>query len=303
MAAQSFPVGVYALDQFDLPEPLPGVGLAMRLSEDHPVLRPAAKLSEIHLVEGHEGMVLAQPLALSGEDLPPGVRVTVEALPGLPTLLLVRAGGRPVGLAPAGGGVAAERPELLTAFLAGTLIDTPDGPRRVEDLVAGDRVTTLANGSRALAWVARRRILPVEILAYPGLRPLCLPQGIAGNGSPLQLSPRQRILIDDWRAEVYFGEDRVLVAAEALSDSGDPRPGLTAEGVDYVVLLCDRHEILLADGALSESFHPDEAGLSALTAAERASLAAIWAEADLTRRRAAYPIVKNAEARAMRISG
>lgn len=303
MAAQSIPVGVYALDQFDLPERRAGVGLAVRLAEEPPRLRPDSRITEIHLVDSEEGMVLAQPLALSGEELPEGVRVTVEALEGISSLLLVRAGGRPVGLAAAGAGTAAEKPEHLTAFVAGTLIDTPDGQRPVEELVAGDRVTTLANGSRALVWVARRQILPVEILALPGLRPLSLPVGSAGNDRPLLVSPRQRMLIDDWRAEVYFGEDRVLVAAEALSDTRDTRPPLPKDGVEYVILMCDRHEVLVANGALTESFHPDEAALAALTDAEQASLAAVASRADLLRRRPAYPIVKNAEARALRLPG
>lgn len=309
MGAELIPVDLYALDAFDLEGHPPaaehqaGAGIAARLAETPPVLRSGARLSRILLHEDDDGMVLAQPLDLSGQSLPEGVRVTAEALPGLPNLLLVRSGGRPIGLAPAGGGIAADRPEALSALVAGTLIDTPEGPRLVETFVAGERVTTLANGSRPLVWVGRRRLLPVEIMACPGLRPLALPAGIAGNDRPLHLSPRHRVLIDDWRAEVYFGEDRVLVAAEALADPGDSRPGVPPDGLDYVMLLCDRHEILLADGALTESFHPGDGGLAALTVAERAEVTALVPEAELLRRRSAYPIIRNTEARAMRLSG
>ncbi|CAN1568089.1 Hedgehog/Intein (Hint) domain containing protein [Paracoccaceae bacterium] len=302
MAAHLIPVDLYALDQFDLPARQAGVGLASALAMQPPVLRQDARQCRMWLAEGIEGMSLGAPLTLAGVDQPQDTRVTVEALPGLAAFLLVRIGGTPVGLAMAGPGTDAESPELLSAFAAGTLIDTPDGHRAVETLVAGDRITTLANGSRPLVWVGHRRIMAVEILAYPGLRPLLLPKGSAGNDRPLLVSPRQRMLIDDWRAEVYFGEDRVLVSAEALSDSRDIRPPLSPEGVVYVMLLCDRHEILVAEGALTESFHPGETGLTALTAPERSSLAAVAAETDLARRRAAYPIVRNAEARALRLS-
>jgi len=302
MAAPLIPVDLFALDQFDLPARRAGVGLATTLAEVPPVLRQGAQQCRMWLAEGSEGMILGAPLTLSGVDQPQAVRVTVEALPGLAAFLLVRIGGSAVGLATAGPGLGAENPELLSAFVAGTLIDTPDGLRAVETLVAGDRIATLANGSRPLIWVGHRRIFPVEILAYPGLRPLLLPLGSAGNDRPLQVSSRQRMLIDDWRAEVYFGEDRVLVSAEALSDRRDARPALQPDGVEYVMLLCDRHEILVAEGALTESFHPGEAGLTGLTAPERAGLAAVIPEADLVRRRAAYPIVRNAEARALRLS-
>lgn len=302
MAAPLIPIDLFALDQFDLPARRAGVGLAAALAEVPPVLRLGAQENRMWLAEGTDGMTLGAPLAQSGIDQAQGVRVTVEALPGLAAFLLVRIGGTPVGLAARGNSTGADNPELLAAFAAGTLIDTPDGARPVETLVAGDRVTTIANGSRPLIWVGHRRIMAVEILAYPGLRPLLLPTGSAGNDRPLLVSPRQRMLIDDWRAEVYFGEDRVLVSAEALSDSRDARAVLHPLGVEYVMLLCDHHEILVAEGALTESFHPGEAGLTGLTAPERAELAAVIPEADLVRRRAAYPIVRNAEARALRLS-
>lgn len=301
MAAHLIPIDILTLDQFELPARRAGISLAALLAESPPILHVDAQKTRIWLAEGVGGMTLGAPLTLAGADQPHGTRVTVEALPGLVALLLVRIGGTAVGLATAGPGIGAEIPELLAAFVAGTLIDTPDGARRVETLAAGDRVTTLANGSRPLVWVGKRRVLPVEILAYPGLRPLLLPQGSAGNDRPLMVSSRQRMLIDDWRAEVYFGEDRVLVSAEALSDSRDERPALQPEGVEYVMLLCDRHEILVAEGALTESFHCAEAGLSALTPSERADIAKVIPEADLVRRRAAYPIMRNAEARALRL--
>ena len=111
------------------------------------------------------------------------------------------------------------------------------------------------------------------------------------------------MLIDDWRAAVYFGEDRVLVSAHALVDDQTARLVLPAAGLDYVILLCDRHEVLLAEGALSESFHPGATGLAGLTLANQAALAVAVPEADLIRRRAAFPIVRNAEARALRLQG
>ena len=194
-------------------------------------------------------------------------------------------------------------PNLLAAYAADTLIDTPDGPRAARSLAAGDVVTTLANGSRPLRWVGRRRVTAVEMLAHPGLRPVEFAPGAIGNDRALVVSPQQRMLIDDWRAAFYFGEDQVLVSALALVDDQAARLVLPETGLDYVVLLCDRHEVLLAEGALSESFHPGTTGLAGLPPAERETLAAEVPEADLIRRRAAFPIVRNAEARALRLQG
>ncbi len=277
MVAERITVGVYALDQVLLPRAAPGQGWPARLAEQTPTLEPRAKPTNLTLDVGAEGLALADPVDLAGVAHAAGLRVAVERVQGRAGLFLVRIGTKPVAvaiaypweeaLAPSTG---PGNPEGLAAYAAGTLIDTPDGLRAVETLAKGDVVTTLANGSRPLRWVGRRRVPVLELLAAPGLRPVEFATGVVGNGRPLLVSPQQRMLIDDWRAEVYFGEDRVLVAAQALVDDRAARVLLPPGGVDYVVLLCDRHEVLLAEGALSESFHPGEFGLSGLTLAARA---------------------------------
>lgn len=308
MMASRISVGVYALEQVLLPKPMAGKGWAARLADADPVLQSGALPRPMVLDDGPDGLALAEAVELGGGLQPQGARVAVDPVPGRSGVFVVKVGAKPVGLATAlpwepGTELKVEgpvEPEQLAAFTAGTLIDTPDGPRPVETLVAGDAVTTLANGSRPLRWVGRRQVTAVELIAHPGLRPVAFAQGAAGNARPLMVSPRQRMLIDDWRAEVYFGEDRVLVAAQALIDDQAARLVLPPGGVDYVVLLCDRHEVLIAEGALSESFHPGDSGLKGLTPAQRSEVLALVPEAEFQRRRAAFPIVRNAEARALR---
>ena len=304
MVSERITVGVHALDQVILPKPAVAKGWLARLAEAAPVLRDDAKPVAISLVEAPEGLVLAEAAELSGTSHAPGTRVAVDPVAGRPGLFLIRCSGKASALAsvlpwtcggeyPSRG---ADLTEDLAAFARGTLIDTPDGPRPVEELAAGDAVTTLANGSRPLRWVGRRRVEPVEMLAHPGLRPVVFTPGTVGNARALSVSPQQRMLIDDWRAEVFFGEDRVLV------DDQSACLVLPSGGVEYVLLLCDRHEVILAEGALSESFHPGSTGLAALDPAQRAEVAAIIPEEALQRRRAAFPIVRHAEARALRLS-
>ena len=312
MQAERITVGVHPLDQVLLSGSAAVRGWTQRLAEEAPRLAPHAKPQSMTITLAGEGLILAEATQLGGVIHARGVRVTVEQIAGRAGLYLLRLAGKPVAvacaddfaddwaaaLAPADRG---ERPEALAAYVAGTQIDTPDGPRPVEALVAGDVVTTLANGSRPLRWVGHRRVPVLELLATPGLRPVEFAAGVVGNLRPLMVSAEQRMLIDDWRAEVYFGEDRVLVAAQALVDDRLARLVLPERGVDYVTLLCDRHEVLLAEGALSESFHPGDAGLAALPSDKRAEVERLVAEADLRRRRAAFPIVRNAEARALRL--
>lgn len=309
MIADCITVGVFALDQVLLPKAAKAKGWAARLAETVPELAPGAASVPLTFAEGPEGLVLAEAATLAGTGWRQGTRASVEPVAGRAGLFLIRIGGKPVGVAGDTASAAGrlrrantpERPEALAAYTAGTLIDTPDGPRAAGTLVAGDVVTTLANGSRPLRWVGQRRVTPVELLARPGLRPVAFEPGAIGNDRWLMVSAQQRMLIDDWRAAVYFGEDQVLVSAQALVDDQAARLVLPVEGVDYVILLCDRHEVLLAEGALSESFHPGEAGLQGLGPAERADLATIVTDAELHRRKAAFPIVRNTEARALRL--
>ncbi len=310
MVADRIIVGVYALDHMLMPKPAAAKGWPARLAEVSPVLGPEAALCHLALSTASEGWALAETVDLGGARHHAGTKITVDAIEGRPGLFIVRLGGKAMGLAtsvPWDRGAEhvadrADQPAALAAYVAGTLIDTPDGSRPVEDLTQGDVVTTLSNGSRPLRWVGRRRVEPVELIAHPGLCPVEFAPGVVANGRALLVSPQQRMLIDDWRAAVYFGEDRVLVAAQALVDDQAARVVLPVAGVEYVVLLCDRHEVLIAEGALSESFHPGEVGLAALGPSARAEVAAILPEAELQRRRAAFPIVRHAEARALRLS-
>jgi hypothetical protein len=310
MTVQRITVGVHALDQVLLPQGS-AKGWAARLAAAAPRLGDTALPSALELAEGPDGLTLAQATRLGGTEWRTGTRAQVDPVAGRSGLFLVRIGGKAAGVASAADWLPGtehdangpKEPEALAAYAGDTLIDTPDGPRHAATLMPGDVVTTLANGSRPLRWVGRRRVSALEMLAHPGLRPVEFAPGVMGNDRALVVSPRKRLLIDDWRAAVYFGEDRVLVSASALVDDQAARLVLPPDGVEYVVLLCDRHEVLLAEGALSESFHPGETGLAGLPGRERAALAGIVPEAELQRRRAAFPIVRHAEARALRLQG
>ena len=83
-------------------------------------------------------------------------------------------------------------------------------------------------------------------------------QGALGHGLPcreMKVSPQHRMLIEGWRAEMLFGEAEVLAAAIHLTSLAGVEQVLTS-GVTYVHIMFDRHEIVLADGAWSESFQP-----------------------------------------------
>lgn len=155
---------------------------------------------------------------------------------------------------------------------AGTLIDTSGGTRAIETLREGDLVTTLDHGACPLRWIGRK-----TVCAQGAYAPILFRAGALGNRRDLMVSQRHRMLIEDWRAEYYFGQDRVLVGALHLLNGRDVvlRPGGL---VTYVHLLFDAHEIISAEGAPCESLHPGDQAMRMLDPAARNEVLSLFPE-------------------------
>lgn len=140
-----------------------------------------------------------------------------------------------------------------TCFGAGTLIETVSGPRPVEEIKPGELVLTRDGGPREVLWLAHRRHA-----ARGKAAPVRIAAGAMGNRADLVVSQQHRMLVTGWRAELYLGADEALVAARHLVNGTDIRIEEGGE-VDYYHLLFDRHELVWAEGILTESFHPAHA--------------------------------------------
>lgn len=140
----------------------------------------------------------------------------------------------------------------IPCFAAGTLISTTDGRRRVEDLQQGDLVLSKDHGAQPIRWIGRRAVCGLGEHA-----PIRFMAGAFGNDRPLQVSPNHRMLISGWRAQLYFGTDEILVAAKHLVN-GDTICRAPVAEVTYIHLLFDRHEVIFAEGAATESLHPGD---------------------------------------------
>lgn len=100
-------------------------------------------------------------------------------------------------------------------FTAGTRIETPDGAQRIEDLEIGDLVVTKDHGPQMIRWIGRR-----EVAGQGDFAPILFKAGSIGNTADLRVSPQHRMLLQDWRAELFFGEDEVLIPANKLCNDG-----------------------------------------------------------------------------------
>ena len=92
------------------------------------------------------------------------------------------------------------------------------------------------------------------------IAPVVIKAGALGNDRDLKVSQLHRMLIADWRAELMYGEPEVLAAAKHLVN-GDTIYVEDGGEVEYFHMLFDSHEIVTANGAASESFHPGEQGV------------------------------------------
>jgi len=128
-------------------------------------------------------------------------------------------------------------------------------------------VITRDRGPQPIRWIGQShvpgddRFAPVRIAAHV----------LDGARAPLLVSPQHRLLFGGYEAELLFGTDEVLVAAKSLVDGRDvqftPQPVVT-----YIHLMLDRHEVIYAEGAATESFHAGDMALSAISDRARAQM-------------------------------
>ena len=146
----------------------------------------------------------------------------------------------------------------VVCFAEGTLIDTKDGPRPIETLEDGDMIETRDGGLQPLRWSGC-----TTVVATGDLAPIVVTTGTFGNTEDLIVSPQHSILITGWRAELFYGEDKVLVRAVDLlgHDGVYRRPGGV---VNYWHILFDAHHVVKTAGIWSESLYPGEITMNAI---------------------------------------
>ncbi|WP_299352408.1 Hint domain-containing protein [uncultured Shimia sp.] len=163
----------------------------------------------------------------------------------------------------------------VICFTPGTMIATPQGPRRVEDLREGDKVQTKDNGDEEICWIGSRRMSGARLFAMPKLRPIRIKTGALGIERPDQeflVSPEHRMLVKGHAARSLFNTPEVLVSAGDLVNNSTIAVDYTVREVTYIHLLLPRHQILWANGVETESYHPANAAMSSLEDKDRARL-------------------------------
>jgi Ca2+-binding RTX toxin-like protein len=157
--------------------------------------------------------------------------------------------------------------ERVICFARGSLITTARGDVPVQALRLGDMILTADRGYQPLRWLAARRLSADDLTEAPNLRPIRIRARALGNGLPrrdLTVSPQHRILVRSKVAERMFGNPEVLMAAKHLLALDGVEVVNDGAGVEYWHLMCDRHEVIFAEGMESETLFTGAEAMAAI---------------------------------------
>lgn len=141
-------------------------------------------------------------------------------------------------------------------LVAGTRVATPNGPRAVQDLEEGDKICAADGRVLTLRGVMSTTVSQKRQVRSPHLRPIRIVAGALGGGLPtrdLLVSRQHRMVIKSAIAQRMFGQAEVLVAAAKLLEVPGVFVDSSLTDVGYFHLVFDDHEIILAEGAETES--------------------------------------------------
>jgi hypothetical protein len=133
-------------------------------------------------------------------------------------------------------------------FLAGTLIMTPAGSVRIEDLQIGDLVETMRGQAMPVKWIGRQAYKKNGPSWSDSVMPIRISRQALDQKTPhadLYLSPNHALFIDGF-----------LIRAKDLVNGLSIVPSLPAEReiIDYLHIVLDTHEVIFAEGAPAETF-------------------------------------------------
>lgn len=174
--------------------------------------------------------------------------------------------------------------DATICFCRGTMISTLQGKKAVEDLKPGDLVLTVDDSYQPLRLSLSRKLDAEELSNNPKFLPITITAGALGNNIPehnLQISRQHRMLISSTISERMFNNREVLVKALHLTELPGIYIDVNATDLEYFHLVFDDHQIIIANGAASESFYPGEEALKALSPEAYTEITTLFSEKQL----------------------
>jgi hypothetical protein len=138
----------------------------------------------------------------------------------------------------------------VPCYCRGTLIVTERGEVAVEDLKLGNKLVTAAGALRSIKWIGRRSYSGRFVLGNKDILPVCIKAGAIADNVPrrdLWISPRHAMCLEG-----------VLIEAKDLINGVSIVQADFVEKVEYFHIELETHDVIIAEGAPSETFVDDD---------------------------------------------
>ena len=169
----------------------------------------------------------------------------------------------------------------VMCFTAGTRIRTIDGLIAAESLRQGDLVWTKDDGYQPIRWIGHRTYNEKHLMDNPNIRPIVLRAGSLGVNIPerdLRVSPQHTMFVNSRALKNLFKVKEALIAAKHLVQIAGIDVDADVTSVTYILFLFDRHQIVEAEGAESESLFTGPVALDAVDEHAREEILDIFPE-------------------------
>ncbi len=155
----------------------------------------------------------------------------------------------------------------IPCFTAGTLLQTTEGARAIEEVRTGSILIGPEGQCHRVRWHGVTRLLADDLAARPAARPIHIAEGTLGFARPTLISPQHGLYVPQL--------DRLVRARHLVNIAGiQARIARGARQVTYHHILVDGHALVVANGAVCETFYPGREALRLLPPIQRAALLA-----------------------------
>src|SRR5581483_6712318 len=138
----------------------------------------------------------------------------------------------------------------IACYCRDTLIATESGEAPVETLKIGELIRTASGILRPIKWIGRRSYIGRFVIGRKDILPICIKAGALDENVPrrdLWISPRHAM---------HLGG--VLIEAKDLVNGSSIVQAERIARVEYFHIELESHDVIVAEGALSETFVDDD---------------------------------------------
>ncbi len=184
---------------------------------------------------------------------------------------------------------------IVPCFTPGSLVATPGGRVAVEELKLGDLVLTRDNGPQEVRWIGKKFINVGTLDQSAHLQPILIRKDSIAPNVPdrdMHVSPQHRMLIENSATQLLLGEAEVLAKAKHMTHKPGISRARAEDGVTYIHIMFDHHEIIRVDNAWTESFQPGDMIAGAQADGVYDELLELFPELSTRRGRAVYDVAR-----------